>query len=512
MHNFNGLDRDTILFEGVHGLVLPTVNWPEHTAAQEAGRLEHLIEAGDGPALLTHLSGTCTPIPVGCWHQAAESDPDNVDLQVAACFDAAILGHPLPPVASPIATALAALEATDIGSWLRLLDLVTPSRVLRGLLQSLVAARFGRSWLTDVTPRSYTAFGAVRRQPNQPMIDLLLATEPRQPWIEPRPSHREARLWQVPLHQGDEDVITCADYSMTEDCALLVLPDAVLAGHSATVVWEGRQPSDLCVRPMDVTYNANFIALCIENGFYRSHNHIPKKDIDVVILHDIFLTSYFHSMIDWIPRLQAAEVLIRDFGFSIAMPPEGVPMFRRVLVELGFEDVIVDVSAAPTRFRTVAIAATSQMGKYASPASIDWLRRRFRLGSGPPGTRRLLVSRADVPTRRIANEDALLAVLAPLGFERVVPGLMPINAQLQLFASAEVIIAPHGGALTNLIAAAPGTAVIEVLAELGFAAWYSNVSLICGFRHRQVRATIDGVDMVVDPSDVLAALAACGIA
>jgi capsular polysaccharide biosynthesis protein len=36
--------------------------------------------------------------------------------------------------------------------------------------------------------------------------------------------------------------------------------------------------------------------------------------------------------------------------------------------------------------------------------------------------------------------------------------------QIRLFSEAELIVAPHGGALTNLLFAEPGTAVVELFA------------------------------------------------
>jgi capsular polysaccharide biosynthesis protein len=69
------------------------------------------------------------------------------------------------------------------------------------------------------------------------------------------------------------------------------------------------------------------------------------------------------------------------------------------------------------------------------------------------------VSRGDVPRRRLVNEDALLEMLHPLGFEVVLPGQLPLDEQLRTFAEAEYVVAPHGGALVNLAASQEATLV-----------------------------------------------------
>lgn len=88
------------------------------------------------------------------------------------------------------------------------------------------------------------------------------------------------------------------------------------------------------------------------------------------------------------------------------------------------------------------------------------------LGWSPPSAppcQRLLISRADAPGRRLLNEDALFDALQPLGFQRHVLTGLSLGAQQELFASARVIVASSGAALTNLLWCQPGTRVIELL-------------------------------------------------
>jgi len=75
---------------------------------------------------------------------------------------------------------------------------------------------------------------------------------------------------------------------------------------------------------------------------------------------------------------------------------------------------------------------------------------------------RLFVSREDATERTINNHGEVLEYLEKQGFEKIIPGDMSIREQARIFNAAEVIIAPHGAGLTNIVFSDPGTKVIEI--------------------------------------------------
>jgi capsular polysaccharide biosynthesis protein len=81
-----------------------------------------------------------------------------------------------------------------------------------------------------------------------------------------------------------------------------------------------------------------------------------------------------------------------------------------------------------------------------------------------PG-RRLYVTRGSQRHSRIVtNGPEVQAMLAGRGFVEIDPGTMSVREQVKAFAEAEVIVAPHGAALTNLVFASPGSLVVEIFA------------------------------------------------
>ncbi len=76
--------------------------------------------------------------------------------------------------------------------------------------------------------------------------------------------------------------------------------------------------------------------------------------------------------------------------------------------------------------------------------------------------KRIFISRAKAPCRRIRNEEALMELLAALGFVSYSLEDLSIQEQATLFKNAEVIVGPHGAGWTNLIFCKPGTKIIEI--------------------------------------------------
>jgi capsular polysaccharide biosynthesis protein len=75
---------------------------------------------------------------------------------------------------------------------------------------------------------------------------------------------------------------------------------------------------------------------------------------------------------------------------------------------------------------------------------------------------RLFISRGKASRRRIVNEDAVMEMLAPLGFQAIFLEDLSIAETARMIASASHIIAPHGAGLANLVFARAGTRVMEL--------------------------------------------------
>lgn len=75
---------------------------------------------------------------------------------------------------------------------------------------------------------------------------------------------------------------------------------------------------------------------------------------------------------------------------------------------------------------------------------------------------RLYISRRLAGRRRIVNEDEIMGVLADHGFQVLLAEETPWEQQVKLAAGAECLLSNHGAGLTNMVAMAAGTRVMEI--------------------------------------------------
>lgn len=105
-----------------------------------------------------------------------------------------------------------------------------------------------------------------------------------------------------------------------------------------------------------------------------------------------------------------------------------------------------------------------------------------------PGTgkrsagRRLYVSRPEGVRRGITNEDEFRPILEAAGFEFVVMEGLSVAEQASLMADVDVLMSPHGGALTNMVFCRPGTKIVEIFGRHVYP-YYFGLANLCGHRY-----------------------------
>jgi capsular polysaccharide biosynthesis protein len=233
-----------------------------------------------------------------------------------------------------------------------------------------------------------------------------------------------------------------------------------------------------------------------------------------------YAQSYFHWMLDLLPRL---DVLRRSgLQFDHLIAPDSAAFQRETLTAAGIsaDTLVSHRDGGYVHLDRLLFPSMPGTQGQSPPAVCEFLRGLFGAAiAGQQQTRRLYLSRADTNRRRLANEDSVLAALEPFGFESVTMGGRTVSEQAQLFAQAEVIVAPHGGALTNLVFCQPGTKVVELFPPGYTPVCFWTIADTLGLDYRPVfdDATdpYDGraqwVPYDVEPARVLDMLARLGV-
>lgn len=195
--------------------------------------------------------------------------------------------------------------------------------------------------------------------------------------------------------------------------------------------------------------------------------------------------SFFHWMIDALPRYELLRQ-VRDWFDEIdcfivndvshpfqkeTLNLLGIPQ-HRILNGATYPHIISKRLFVPSfvRHQTCNIA----------PWVFQFLRRELM----PKATtnmspvhkkHRIYISREKAKSRRIVNESEVLNILEKYGFKKVFLESLSITEQMQLFASSEYVIAPHGAGLTNLVFCPQGTKVLEIFSPNYVSVSYWNI-------------------------------------
>jgi capsular polysaccharide biosynthesis protein len=204
------------------------------------------------------------------------------------------------------------------------------------------------------------------------------------------------------------------------------------------------------------------------------------------------VSNYAHWLYDVLPRLH----LLRRAGLvtpgaRYLVPPIDTEFKHTSLDRLGISpDDCIEVGG-PVAIVGDTIAASSGHRSHGrvEPWIPEFLRDAF-LREAPQTGLRLYVNRRDTKIRRVLNEEALESALAERGFRSISAADFDFQDKMDLYSSADFIVAPHGAGLANLAFCSPGTHIVEIDGDDWSDPWYGDVAramdlsytLIRGFR------------------------------
>ena len=229
--------------------------------------------------------------------------------------------------------------------------------------------------------------------------------------------------------------------------------------------------------------------------------------------------NYYHFLFDVLPRFGIFEESLPGHPIDAVLAPHATRYQQELLALAGIEQQRIQ-PRKDRALRADHLLVPSTPNKHlAAPLWItQWLRTRLPPSPRESLPRRLYLTRGDTPnTRRYVQEAELWPSLERRGFVRLDAGSLSVQDQIDMFSSAEVVVAPHGAALTNLVFCRQGVRVLEMFANdyVHLGLWSITQSLPqANYRYvvadgaHKVGAPMTGVlqDINIPPARILAEL------
>lgn len=178
--------------------------------------------------------------------------------------------------------------------------------------------------------------------------------------------------------------------------------------------------------------------------------------------------NYYHFLVDVLPRLETVRQCADIEQPTHWYVPSRTPFQRELLSAMGIADEnIVDADVIPhVQANELIVPTVPDLDLNTPPWVVAYLRDRLLpagLALGRVPGRNIYVTRGNARHHRsVVNERELTSRLADLGFDLVDPSSLSVAEQIRAFAEADIIVAPHGAALANLVFASPGATAVEL--------------------------------------------------
>lgn len=171
--------------------------------------------------------------------------------------------------------------------------------------------------------------------------------------------------------------------------------------------------------------------------------------------------GYFHWFIDVLPKLIAADSLIK--GYKIPLP-ERARKEKYIEDSLGILGYDFFYYKERRSHKVKDMLLIDQL-QYCDPDIMPRLRDKLRAKEAQSCNKKIFISRARAQSRRILNENEVLEILKEFGFEVHHFENYNLARQIELMGQCSFLLSVHGAGLTNMLFMNPGTNVMELRKE-----------------------------------------------
>lgn len=209
-----------------------------------------------------------------------------------------------------------------------------------------------------------------------------------------------------------------------------------------------------------------------KHSIFQRESLPPPQHIEgtVAILLGLSNDVYFHWMLDILPRfelLNLSEIETTEIDYFLIDDRTGFQQESIQILNLPKSKLLKLSSALHLRADRLIVPSFPGSVAWMPSWTCDFLKRQFLSSEcdrfSDVGDR-IYISRGQAQSRRVLNEEEVIALLEKFGFRTVTLESMSIREQASLLSKASVVVSPHGSGLTNLVFCQPGTKAIEIFA------------------------------------------------
>lgn len=186
--------------------------------------------------------------------------------------------------------------------------------------------------------------------------------------------------------------------------------------------------------------------------------------------------NHYHTLVDKLPTLFGYKLLGLNCPLVAAYQPNDT--MHQMMDLMGIERELVEVDLWSDFTAERGIVPTPARLR---PLFVDFCASLPR-GQSPLGSR-VYISRGDASGRGMQNEAEVEALLQQYDFDIVRMEEHDFEAQRAICANAEIIMAPHGAGMTNMIFAPRGCSIVELIPERYMVRFFWQLAVDCGHRY-----------------------------
>jgi len=199
---------------------------------------------------------------------------------------------------------------------------------------------------------------------------------------------------------------------------------------------------------------------------------------------------YYHWMLDILPKLgllEKAGMTLQDID-HILVREVNDSFQRETLTRIGVDlSKVIETKEDPLfqcehlLHMTLNNGINMKMNRFVP----TWLNQVFPKPETSGERIKLYISRPAGVRRGVANEEELLPILEEFGYTVQAMEGMSVAEQAELLSRTDVLISPHGGALTNMVFAKPGIKVVELFGRHVYP-YYYGLAAVCGHDYHAI--------------------------